>query len=378
MRSRRIAFVLALSVVVLLLAAIPSQATFAKVFSFSVTTPSPVVAGATPQFSAKITNKSLYVIGSAEITVPFTPFTVAPDPKVSVSGNKILIKNMNLILTKTYTVKVTGTIPCTTASLPWSARASSASTFPSPPTNPDFTGSPGSAMTTVTNPATSLAWTKQPADAGVNQTITSVDLDPTGAAIEVAATGPFGCPAALPGPVSLTADPGAVTPSGSYPSPSLGEAGTYTLTATSGGLSAESVSFVIAGEVVECGGTVSGVGWSFEAASGPDCPGTMAFNVAKGDDEIQITTVGPKESLFGIINVTLTVTGSQQRPVEVEWTGRAYHAAVGCDFEGTTPVLPPGGEELMCLIFDHSDATNGGYTSQISVLAGVDAGIKKR
>lgn len=142
MRARRPIIVAVASLVVLLMVAIPSQATFAKLYTLNISPapPATVAAGANDQpFTLVLVGKSLYGVGSSVITPPsgFTDlklvsFTSNAGGSASIVSGTIKLASMNMTLSKTATVKVTADVPlgtCGTGTTdkPWTAVTKSTS-----------------------------------------------------------------------------------------------------------------------------------------------------------------------------------------------------------------------------------------------------------
>ncbi len=130
MRARRPIIVAVASLVVLLMVAIPSQATFAKLYTLNMS-PGTVVSG-TPGQTMKATyvGKSLFGVGSSTLTPPtgFTITSVQSSLGAGVAGSaafcpppsntKVCVSGMNLTLNKTAIVTMSvniPTIPCGSA-----------------------------------------------------------------------------------------------------------------------------------------------------------------------------------------------------------------------------------------------------------------------
>ncbi len=132
MRSRktlsRFALLGVMALVAVMLMAVPGNATFAKKYDLSVT-PSSIPAGGSLTFTAKYTNKSLYKIGSTELSVPggFQVTAVGTPTKGTLDSGQtdpiVKIKNLNLSLGSSFTVTVTATAPCGgTPPFTWTAK----------------------------------------------------------------------------------------------------------------------------------------------------------------------------------------------------------------------------------------------------------------
>ncbi|HWC70847.1 MAG TPA: hypothetical protein VG993_06765 [Actinomycetota bacterium] len=260
-RLTRAAALVALALVALTLTAVPGHATFAKKYDLTITPPS-IAAGGTQVFAATFKNKSLYKIGSTELTVPpgfqvsgatTTRGTIVSAP----TSTTVKIKDLKLSYGSSFTVSVTASAPCGTSTGSWSAVTKTG----------NFSGSlfslnnPGDAQKTTVSGSCSLAFVVQPTDTAVGGIINAPDgvavraLDGAsqpvaGVAVAMAANGP----GSLSGtsPVATAGDPATAA----FTDLSLDQPGTYTLTASAPGFgTADSVEFDVAGEVLECGDT---------------------------------------------------------------------------------------------------------------------------
>jgi hypothetical protein len=229
-----------------------------KPFSM-VVAPASVPGGQSTTFSAKLTNRTgQQQLGSADITVPsaFTGVSVG-DPAgaatATATGNVVHLRNAGVAPGGSIAVSVTATVPSACGeTYPWAVVAKQANDFNGPPGN-DLTLDPAtSSLTTKVEGGCSLRFVagRQPAAARVSQTISAIDYQPGGPSVQVEvvdgagnrvttstasitlALGPSTGSGALHGTVTVSASAGVV----SFGNLSIDAPGTYTLRATSPGL----------------------------------------------------------------------------------------------------------------------------------------------
>ena len=266
MRSRRTIVVLILAVIVLLLTAIPGKATFAKLYTLNVTPTSVTTSGAR-EFTLTYLNKSLYKIGSSNLSVPLglTGVTGVSSTKgtATLTGNEtsgytVQLRDMRLALFKTAVVKLTATVPCGTADYAWSAITQSSSSYTG---SNDFALTSPSNLTTASSstcPASALEFVAQPVDAvpggSIGDPITVRAVDANGATVtsfvgQVTLTSSGGPGSLPPGTDTATAVNGVATFSGL----TIDMVGEYILTASSTGLeSGQSEPFTVADGDLGC------------------------------------------------------------------------------------------------------------------------------
>ena len=257
-----------------------------KPFTMTVS-PSTTTAGTSKQFTATFTNWWLQKMGSADLSVPAAlaiTGVVTSRGTYSVVGNTVKLRNLNLALLHSFTVKVTATAACTPSTgNVWSAAAK---------TGAAFTGSafllltPSSYRSVAVTGSCSLAFVAQPADTGPDATITSVASDPGGPPVQVGVydgannlkTG--GSPVLIS--MAIDANPGGGTLSGTktdvptsagiatFADLSIDQPGDgYTLAASASGLgSTTSDTFNIAGLVQTCEADVDCTGSLTEGNTG--------------------------------------------------------------------------------------------------------------
>lgn len=152
--------------------------------------PSSVSGAVSSTFHVAITDDatSALRLGALDLTAPagFQP-TSASLPStspgtVSVSGSVVRFRSLRLAPGQTVDATVVATPPCTSPSYAWSSSAYNEWNATGPALT--FDAAPSHITGTVSSPC-SLVWTTEPTDAVVNQTISGVALDPTGAALQV-------------------------------------------------------------------------------------------------------------------------------------------------------------------------------------------------
>jgi hypothetical protein len=230
-----------------------------------VVTPASVPAGQSSTFTVTLTNQTgQQQLGSADITVPSAFTGVSADPTgpatATVAGNVVHLRNASVPPGGSITVSVTASVPasmaCPGGTFTWAVVAKQANDFNGPPGNDLTLNAQGSSLTTTVTGGCAAAVRfvagRQPADARVNQTISSVDYQPAAASIQVEvvdgagnrvtssnasitiALGSSVGLGALHGTTTVTATAGVAT----FANLSIDAPGTYTLRATSPGLTA--------------------------------------------------------------------------------------------------------------------------------------------
>ena len=151
--------------------AVASAHTYSVVLS-----PSSAAAGARVEFKATFTNKASDVkLGSANLTAP-TGFSVVsasvPVGSATTSGNVVQLRNLYLQPGKSVTAKVVADVPCTAGDKTWSVVARKTGDFTGADSGPRVNSQ---LTTTVTGGgcATALRFVNQPANARINETITT-------------------------------------------------------------------------------------------------------------------------------------------------------------------------------------------------------------
>jgi hypothetical protein len=270
---RRLLIVIAATLGVAILAAPAGAAN--KPFSM-VVDPASVPGGGPSTFSVTLNNlTSQQQLGSADITVPsaFTAVSVA-DPAgpatATVTGNVVHLRNASLAPGGSIAMNVTATVPSAcAATYTWSVVAKQANDFNGPPGNDLDLDTAASRLTTSVTGGCALRFVagRQPAAARVNQTISATDYQPAGPSVQVevvdgagnrvttstasitVALGPGTGTGALHGTLTASASGGVA----SFGNLSVDAPGTYSLRATSPGLTAAtSVSFRIDQVAVAC------------------------------------------------------------------------------------------------------------------------------
>jgi hypothetical protein len=384
-RSLRSKIVLALAALLLVgLMAPAASATIVIPKPFTMTlSPSVSTAGASKQFTATFTNWWLQKLGSADLSVPAAysiTGVVTSRGTAAVVGNTVKLRNLNLALLHSFTVKVTATAACTpSAGNVWSAAAK---------TGADFTGplflllTPLNKRMSAVTGSCSLAFIGQPGDAGLGETISSVDFDPAGDPVRVAVYDGASHLRTSGSPISVSMaignNPGGGTLAGATSVPTSAGIATfsnlsidqpddgYTLVASAAGLgTATSGPFNITGEVVSC-------------EPGSDCTG----EVSQGDTSATVTAFD--DGTGGVLTMSMTpegidcadymeqsstltfnVTGgSREKKVTIRFdTGNPYASAFDFDvcFESDSAFLDKNGDLVMLGLlpdcFDDSESS---------------------
>jgi hypothetical protein len=258
-RRPLIVIAFAATLAVTILQAAPAGAA-TKPFSM-VVSPASVAAGQSTTFSVTLTNRtSQQQLGSANITVPsaFTAVSVADPPgaaTATTNGNIVQLRNAGVAPGGSIVVSVTATVPTTCmATYVWSVVAKQANDFNGPPGNNLTLDQAASSLTTTVEGGCALRFVaaRQPAASHVNQTISALDYQPGGPSVQVEvidgagqrvttstasitmALGPSTGTGTLHGTPTVSASAGVA----SFGNLSIDAPGTYTLRATSAGLSA--------------------------------------------------------------------------------------------------------------------------------------------
>ena len=231
-----------------------------------VVSPASVPAGQSSTFSVTLANQTgQQQLGSADITVPSAFAGVsAADPAgpatATVTGNVVHVRDAGVAPGGSVTISVTASVPaslgCSGATFTWAVTAKQANDFNGPPGNDLTLNTRGSSLTTTVSGGCALRFVagRQPADARVGQTISAADLDPAGPSVQVEvvdgagnrvtsssasitiALGSSVGSGTLHGTTTVTATAGVA----SFASLSIDAPGTYTLRASSAGLTAAS------------------------------------------------------------------------------------------------------------------------------------------
>jgi hypothetical protein len=128
-------------------------------------------------------------LGSANVTAPlgFTVTNVTGAPAGSSwAGRTAQLRNLNLAPGASTTVTISVSVPCQSSSPDWAITAKQSNNYNGPPGN-DLTlvPPPDSSLTTTVTGSCKLVFVKQPANAQVNTTITSVPDNPSGDKVQV-------------------------------------------------------------------------------------------------------------------------------------------------------------------------------------------------
>jgi hypothetical protein len=262
---RRLALLAVLAAVLTAVAAPAAHANGHAKKSFTlVVAPANVPAGAKATFTATLTNRASHdKLESADITVPsaFTGISVADLPgkaSATLYGNVVKVRDFKLDPGKSLAVSITATVPCTSGTHMWAVKA-----------NESALDTAGSQLKTTVTGSCALRFVTghTPANARVGQTITAAQYDPAGPVLQVEvvdgagsrvttssaaisiALGPHDGSGSLTGTTTATATSGVA----SFANLSISGPGTYTLAASSSGLTGvTSDSFMVDQVVVPC------------------------------------------------------------------------------------------------------------------------------
>jgi hypothetical protein len=212
-----------------------------------VVAPGSIPAGAQTTLTATLKNRSSYdKLGSADITVPsgLTGVSVADPPgyaTATLSGGVIKVRDAKLAPGKSLTIAISATAPCSAGALAWSATA-----------YPLTLDVGASQLTTTVTGACALRFVAghAPADARVGQAITASPYDPGGPLLQVEVIDGGGSrvtsstatisvtlgPSAGSGTLSGTTTAAASAGVASFGNLSINAPGTYSLKASSSGL----------------------------------------------------------------------------------------------------------------------------------------------
>jgi hypothetical protein len=270
---RRLVLILAAAALGVAVLAAPAGAA-SKPFSM-VVSPAAAPAGQSTIFLVTLTNRtSQQQLGSANIIVPsaFTAVSVADPPgaaTATTNGNVVQLRNAGVAPGGSIVVSVTATVPTTcTATYAWSVVAKQANDFNGPPGNDLALDPATSSLKTSVAGGCALRFVagRQPAASLVDQTISALPYQPgpsvqvevidgagqrvtTSTASITVALGPSTGTGTLHGTLTVSANAGVA----SFGNLSIDAPGTYTLRATSAGLStATSSTFRIDQVAVAC------------------------------------------------------------------------------------------------------------------------------
>jgi hypothetical protein len=357
-----------------------------KPFTMDVAPPS-APAGQSTIFSVTLTNQTdQQQLGSADITVPsaFTGVSAA-DPAgpatATVTGNVVHLRNASVPPGGSITVSVTATVPaslaCSGATFTWGVVAKQANDFNGPPGNDLTLNAQASHLTTTVTGGCALRFVagRQPADARVNQTVSAIDYQPSGPSVQVevvdgagnrvtsstatitVALGPSVGSGALHGTVTVAATGGVA----SFSTLSIDAPGSYTLRASSPGLSsATSDAFRVDQVAVACVEDV-----------------TCSATIANGTTTFDVTAPGNAGTDAGVlvldngIGVAIDCAGYDEltaTPTVIEGPNRAKTVTSTID-KRTMNQLPNNGASFlqMCFGAPYTFATRPGTS-----LTGVD------
>jgi hypothetical protein len=289
-----------------------------RAFSLGVA-PASVPAGAQASITATLKNRSSYdKLSSADIAVPsgLTGVSVADPPgyaTATLSGGVIKVRDAKLAPGKSLAIAITATAPCSTGALAWSATA-----------YPLTLDVGASQLTTTVTGACALRFVAghQPSDARVGQAMTASPYNAAGPAVQVevidgagarvtsstatisVALGPSAGTGTLGGTTTAAASGGVA----SFANLSISAAGTYSLTASSTGLtSVTSASFHVDQVAVLCVEDVTCTATLANGQTGFDV--TAPANAAPDAGFLTISNgVGPSFDCAGYKELTATPT----------------------------------------------------------------------
>jgi hypothetical protein len=379
----RLPFLAAVAAAALVLVASPAAQAHGnkRVFSL-VVAPGSVPAGAQTALTATLKNRSTYEkLGSADITVPsgLTGVSVADPPgyaTATLSGGVIKVHDAKLAPGKSLTIAISATTPCSAGALAWSATA-----------YPLTLDVGASRLTTTVTGACALRFVAghTPADARVGQTITASPYDPAGPVLQVEvidgggsrvtsstatislARGPSAGSGTLSGTTSAAASAGVA----SFGSPSINAPGTYSLTASSAGLtSATSSSFrvdqvaVPCIEDVTCTATLANGQTTFGVTAPANAVADAGFLVISNGTSPAIDCANYKELTATATTIvgpdrTKTVTATIDRQV-LSAQHRSWSSVQMC-FGAPYPFTPRPGASLHSLDTDGDGAADFYY-----------------
>jgi hypothetical protein len=283
--------------------AVASAHTYSVVLS-----PSSAAAGARVEFKATFTNKASDVkLGSANVTAP-SGFTVVsasvPVGSATTAGNVVKLRNLFLQPGKSVTATVVADVPCTAGDKTWSVVARKTGDFTGPDSGPRVNSQ---LTTTVTGGgcATALRFVNQPANARINETITTSPYNtPPGAAVTVEVVDGAGhrvttssavvtvslAPGSDSGSLHGTTTATAVNGLATFSDLSIDLAGSYALRASSSGLtSATSNTFRIDEAATVCTENV-----------------TCAATLTDPDASLDVTAQGSAQGDSGVLTINRT------------------------------------------------------------------------
>lgn len=271
MKARRISFascLAAFATVCALAAPAPAQAAKAalsKPYSLQLT-PASVPGGAQATILATYTNlTSQQQLGSVNLTAPagftvtgadITGFSFSPAPTGASAepvGDTVQLRGLSVPPGGWVQVEIEIVAPCAASEIGWTSVVKQANDFNGQPGN-DLTIDPSkSSTTTSTSGGCRLSFTTQPTDVQVGSTITGIAGNPAGPPVAVTVLDGAGIPttAAVPVTVAVGAAPAGGTLSdgpetvtstngiATFGTLSVTKAGTYTLVATSPGLTSD-------------------------------------------------------------------------------------------------------------------------------------------
>jgi hypothetical protein len=165
-------------------------ASTSKPYAVTVTPHDPG-AGTTTTYTATLTNETgSQMLGSANVTAP-SSFSVTGAHDLSggtfsVSGNTILLRNLNLSPGGTASVQIDAQAPCHVSTYFWTSVAKQSNNFSGPPGNNLFLDALNSDLSTTLTGTCTLSFQAQPMSTQFNTNITNSINDPAGPPVQVA------------------------------------------------------------------------------------------------------------------------------------------------------------------------------------------------
>jgi hypothetical protein len=288
-------------------------------------TPPTLAGGSTTTVNLTIANQaSNQSLGSANLTAPagFTVSDVSGAPSgSSASGVLVKLRNLNIGPGGSSTFTITVTVPCQPPSIStWTIAAKQSNDFNGPPGNAFTLDGANSNLTTAGTGACKLVFVKQPTNAQVGRTTTSVAYNPAADPVTVEVhDGSDALVATATGSVALTPSSGSsfsgTTSSlsggvATFPSLKSSAAGTFTLTASGTGFASSDPS-----STFDIGSKLVFLSQPQDAKTGTTI---TSVDLDPGADPVQVAVVPPDgtpastpiASATGSVTLTPSPTGS--------------------------------------------------------------------
>jgi hypothetical protein len=339
--QRHLVSALAAALLLAVIGAAPASAA-TKPFTLNITPPT-VQAHQQVTFTATfaVPSNAQQQLGSADLAVP-AGFTIvsaaAPSPATAqVVGGKVQLRNLNVQPGGSIAVSVVAQAPCTAGTSSWSVLAKQSNDFNGPPGNDlNLVAANSSLTTTVTGGcALALRFVTQPKAAGVGQVVSGTPYTPGGPPVSVEVIDADGNrvtdqPATIQmalgtgsgaGPLSGTTSVSTTLGVAQFSTLKIGSPGSYTLTASSTGLtSATSLPFQVdtavspCTEDLTCTGNVTTSATNLKVTAFPDAANADAgflaasFNAGLALDCAGYTEVSPDTALVTVSSANRTKT----------------------------------------------------------------------